>query len=296
MQIYKRRRFLKTALAGTAAACGSAAFASPDPARGERLGVLVDTTVCVGCRHCEWACRVAHNLPGPALSAYTDRTALRKRRRPDPGSLTVINEYENPENKLLPIDVKFQCMHCEQPACVSACIVGAFHQESNGTVLWNSDKCIGCRYCMVACPFQIPTFEFEKALKPNISKCDLCIARTRQGKLPACIDICPVETMIYGPRSELIRIARRRIKRSPDKYIDHIFGEKEVGGTTWMYLAGKDFDTIGFPKLGINPAPGVSEAIQHGIFAYFFPPVALYAMLGGMMWISKRRKEIKEEA
>ncbi len=208
---------------------------------------------------------------------------------------TVVNEYPCVKNPLLPINVKVQCMHCDKPACVSACIVGAINKHDDGSVVWNTDKCIGCRYCMVACPFQVPTFEYEKAIQPEIRKCDFCINRTKLDKLPACIDICPVEAMSYGPRSEIIKLARDKIKRYPDRYINHIYGEHEVGGTSWIYLAGKEFYEIGFPKLSNKAAPGVSEAIQHGIFAYFVPPVMFYSMLGAIMWINKRRKEIEEE-
>jgi Fe-S-cluster-containing dehydrogenase component len=255
----------------------------------------VDTTVCVGCRNCEWACKDAHNLPAGNLDSYEDRKILETKRRPDHTALTVVNEYSPGKNSNLPLDVKVQCMHCDHPACVSACIVGAFEKHENGTVTWDTDMCIGCRYCMAACPFQVPAFEYEKALNPMIMKCDFCFERTKEGKLPACVNICPAEALTYGTRSELVKIARNRIKRNPDRYVDHIFGEYEVGGTSWMYLANKDFAELDFPKLGQKPAPGVSESIQHGIFAYFVPPVSLYALLGGIMWISKRRKELDEE-
>jgi formate dehydrogenase iron-sulfur subunit len=206
-----------------------------------------------------------------------------------------VNEYRNPKNTELPFDVKVQCMHCDHPACVSACIVGALSKEESGAVIWDTDKCIGCRYCMVACPFQIPAFQFRQAIQQEIRKCDFCITRTQAGKLPACVEICPVEALTYGPRIDLIRTARDLIRRSPDRYVNHIFGENEVGGTSWMYLAGREFTELDFPKLGPSPAPGVTEAIQHGIFAYFVPPVALYALLGAMMWITKQRKEEEGE-
>ena len=259
------------------------------------MGVLVDTTVCVGCRNCEWACKDAHNLPAGDIETYEDRKILESKRRPDTTALTVVNEYSHGKNSSLPIDVKVQCMHCDHPACVSACIVGAFTKHENGSVTWDTDKCIGCRYCMAACPFQVPAFEYDKAINPLIMKCDFCFDRTKEGKLPACVSICPVEALTYGKRNELVMIAKERIKRNPDRYVDHVFGETEVGGTSWMYLASKDFVELDFPKLGKNPAPGVSESIQHGIFAYFVPPVSLYALLGGIMWISKRRKELDEE-
>jgi len=139
----------------------------------------------------------------------------------------------------------------------------------------------------VACPFQVPAFEYRAALKPDIVKCDFCSVRRQDGTLPACVEICPVEALTYGPREELVHVARDRTKRYPQRYVSHLFGEYEVGGTGWVYLAGVDFSALQFPKLGNNPAPGISESIQHGIFAYFVPPVALYALLGALMRISK---------
>ena len=259
------------------------------------MGVLVDTTVCIGCRRCEWACKTAHGFHAGDIENYSDQSVFSEMRRPGNNVYTTVNQYENPEKPHLPINVKVQCMHCDHPACVSACIVGAFSKREDGSVIWDTGKCIGCRYCMIACPFQIPTFEYEKALEPDIHKCDFCSDRTKKDILPGCVEICPVEALIYGKRRELIEIAEKRIELYPDKYIDKIYGHTEVGGTSWLYLASKEFEQLDFPKLGINPAPGVSESIQHGIFAYFVPPIALYALLGGVMWISKTRGKKKEE-
>lgn len=289
-----RRNFLKLSTAATAATVISTADLAAGPENiisPDRMGVLVDTTVCVGCRNCEWACKNAHGINAGNLDDYKDRNVFKNMRRPDCSALTVVNEYQNRKNPRLPVNVKVQCMHCDRPACVSACIVGAFSKQSDGRVIWDGGKCIGCRFCMVACPFQVPTFEYEKAIEPRIMKCDFCNERQNAGQLPACIEICPVEALTFGSRNELIRIARQRIKRNPDKYINHIYGELEVGGTSWMYMSNKNFYEMDFPKLHNKTAPGVSEAIQHGIFAYFIPPVMLYALLGSMMWITKRRKE-----
>lgn len=299
MEDNSRRKFLKSFALATTAVIGTTAKpvkAGPkNIIDDDRMGVLVDSTACIGCRKCEWACKSAHNMETPPLESYDDRMVFNQMRRPDHTALTVINEYQGNENSQFPINVKVQCMHCDHPACVSACIVGAFSKEENGSVIWDTDKCIGCRYCMVACPFQIPAFEFEKALKPDIKKCDFCFERTKVGKIPACAEICPMEVLTYGRRKDLIDIAHNKIKNYPDRYINHVFGEQEVGGTSWMYLASKDFQTIGFPKLGKDPAPGVSETIQHGIFAYFVPPIALYALLGGVMWINKNKKHSEDE-
>lgn len=297
MKNLNRRDFLKSAAIGiSVSTLGATSLKGADKTLSEdRIGVLVDTAVCVGCRHCEWACRVAHNLPTSDLETYSDKSIFKNYRRPDKSALTVVNEFKNDNNPLLPVYVKNQCMHCERPACVSACIVGAFSKNEDGSVVWDTDKCIGCRYCMVACQFQIPTYDYDVSIDPQIRKCDFCSERRKNGKIPACVEICPNEVLIFGKRSELLRIAKTRIKRKPDVYVDHIYGEAEIGGTSWMYIASKNFNDLKMPPLSKNPAPGISEAIQHGIFAYFVPPVTLYALLGTLMWITKRRKGDNKE-
>jgi hypothetical protein len=147
---------------------------------------------------------------------------------------------------------------------------------------------------MVACPFQIPAFEYEKAWSPDIKKCDFCFDRTQTGQLPACVEICPMEVLTYGKRSNLLEVAREKIRSYPRRYIDHVLGDQEVGGTSWLYLANRDFIKIGFPELHNKPAAAVTEAIQHGIFAYFISPVALFALLGGVMWFNKNKKYEKQ--
>ncbi len=299
MATQNRRDFLKTATFLSASALSipttHAKASEPEALNENRMGVLVDTTVCIGCRNCEAACKEAHNLPMETSFNINNRDIFKLKRRPDETSLTVVNEYPNPKNKLLPTDVKVQCMHCDHPACVSACIVGAFTKHKNGAVTWDGSKCIGCRYCMVACPFQIPAFEYNKAIQPRIMKCDFCFERQSENKLPACVEICPTEALTFGKRKDLLEIARDRIKRRPERYINYIYGEHEVGGTSWLYLAGQKFSNLDFPVLGTEPAPGVTESIQHGIFAYFIPPIALYALLGGVMWINRRKNSEEEK-
>jgi formate dehydrogenase iron-sulfur subunit len=295
-----RREFLRhSAAAGGCLVAGSACTAQAGPKNSlspDRMGVLVDTTVCVGCRTCEWACKTAHGIPTQPYHTYEDRSVFDRIRRPNHTALTVVNEFPAEDATANSIDVKTQCMHCDHPTCVSACIVGAFSKEDNGSVIWDGDKCIGCRYCMVACPFQVPSFEFDKALQPDIAKCDFCVERTSRGMLPACVDLCPVGAMTYGPRADLIKVAREKMDRYPDRYVHHLYGESEAGGTAWLYMAARDFSSLGFPDVGTRPMPGTTESIQHGIFAYFMPPVMLYALLGALMWITKKRREIEKEA
>jgi len=260
----------------------------------DSFAVLHDTTLCVGCRVCEAACNKVNELP-PPNRPFKDLSVLDTLRRTTSKTYTVVNRFQTESKSPKTIYVKKQCNHCLEPACASACFVRAFKKTPEGAVTYDHTVCVGCRYCMVACPFQVPAFQYDKALNPLIMKCDFCFERTKEGLLPACVSICPVEALTYGVRTDLVKIARERIRRNPDRYVDYIFGEYEVGGTSWMYLANKEFTELDFPKLGEKPAPGVSESIQHGIFAYFVPPVSLYALLGGMMWISKRRKELDKE-
>lgn len=289
MKDLDRRSFIKTAAIGiSAAAIGNRKTkAAGKTLSVDRIGILVDTTVCAGCLHCEMACHNAHFSPSLSTNDFSDPAVFRNYRRPDDKALTVVNEFPNQKNPLLPVYVKIQCMHCEKPACVSACIVGAIKKKEDGSVQWNSDKCIGCRYCMVACQFQMPAYEWEKTIEPDIVKCDLCPERRSKGLLPACVEICPNEALLFGKRSDVLNEAKKRIKRFPERYIDHIYGEHEIGGTSWIYISGKDFGEMKFPVLENEPAPGTSEAIQHGIFAYFVPPVTLFAVLGTLMWVTK---------
>ncbi len=294
-----RREFLKTSAFIGAAAMGVNAVSSSkvkasSPESGapsEHMGVLVDATLCIGCRKCEWVCKGAHDLPQGDFDSYEDRSVFEQMRRPDDAALTIVNEYKSNDPEQNNFDVKIQCMHCEHPACVSACIVGAITKQTKGEVIWDTDKCIGCRYCMVACPFQVPAFEYQKALDPKIMKCDFCFERQEEGKLPACVDICPVGALTFGKRVDLLEEAHRRLKNSPGRYFNYVYGEYEVGGTSWLYIAKEDLSKKVFPKLGTEPAPGVTESIQHGLFAYFVPPVALYALLGGIMYLTKKKEE-----
>ncbi len=293
-----RRDFLKIVTAGTLAATGvkKAAATPVNILSDDRMGVLVDATACIGCRQCEYACKEEHGLPTGNLEDYADRSVFEHERRPDVDALTVVNQYPNVHKDEPPVTLKVQCMHCDHPACVSACIVGAFSKQENGAVIWDESRCIGCRYCMVACPFQIPAFEYNKALEPRIMKCDLCYDnRTSKGLPPACVEACPTEALTFGKRYELVKLAHDKIDNEPDRYFDHVYGEHEVGGTSWLYISGQDFSTLHFPKLGDEPIPGATEPIQHAIFKFFVPPVALYALLGGIMWLGKNKEESEEE-
>ena len=288
-----RRGFFKVMGASGAALAVSSQSAAASVAelkQADDYGCLVDTTLCVGCRKCEEACNERHSLPKPEES-YAEMTVLEKERRMDETSYTVVNKYY-PKNigtltwRTQPTYVKFQCMHCNDPSCVSACIVGALTKQENGSVIYDAKICIGCRYCMVACPFQVPAYEYDHALTPEVRKCTFCYNYVKDGGLPACAQVCPREVMTFGKKADLLDLARWKMKNNPGKYVDHIYGEYEVGGTSWLYLASEPFEDIGFPKLGTDAPPRLTEMIQHGLFKYFAAPIGLYAALGGIMWVT----------
>jgi Fe-S-cluster-containing dehydrogenase component len=284
-----RRSFFKivTTVGASAAAAASPADAWQSRAPSNPYGCLVDLTRCIGCRKCEQACNKVNHLPDPEHS-FEDLTLLDLKRRPDEKSFTVINRYYSGKiderDQLVPTFVKLQCMHCQNPACASACIVGALTKKDGGAVHYDASKCIGCRYCMVACPFEIPAYEYHNPITPRVMKCTFCYERVEHhGKLPGCAEICPVEAITFGRRNKLLKLAKVRIEKNPNTYVDHIYGEHEVGGTCWMYLAGQPFEKLEFISLPNKPMPQLAESIQHALFSYMWSPIVLFGMLGGVM-------------
>lgn len=286
----QRRDFFKFMGATGALITGSgvqAASHKPDFDPNEAVGVLTDFTECIGCRECEWACKDAHNMETPPLESYKDKSVFAEFRRPDEKGYTVVNRFPGKGCGEIDLDVKAQCMHCNDPACVSACIVGALVKQDFGPVTYDAWKCIGCRYCMVACPFEIPAYEYDNALDPLVQKCDMCITRLEAGQVPACVEICPRNAMTFGKRGDLIKLAHEKIAENPDKYIDHVYGEHEIGGTAWMFISCEPFDELKFPKLQEASVVRLPESIQHGIFKYFIPPAMFYGLLGMIMHLNK---------
>ena len=294
-----RRALLKLGLAATSGAADALAAdesqtpKEKSPSSPDYVGVLVDTTLCIGCRKCEEACNRRNHLPRTAES-FSDRDVLRTFRRPTEIAFTVVNRFPgspSPDQAGLPQTYcKVQCMHCLYPSCVSACIVGALTKSPDGAVVYNPTICIGCRYCQIACPFEMPAYEFHEPLKPRVRKCEFCADRAKgTGANPACAASCPTEALVFGRRADLVAMAKDRLKKRPDRYLDHIYGDAEVGGTSWLYLTGRPIQEIGFLKLPDSPPPQLTEAIQHGIFKYGAIPVAFYGLLAGIMWYSHRR-------
>jgi Fe-S-cluster-containing dehydrogenase component len=223
----------------------------------EPMAVLVDTTMCAGCRACEVACAEANGLPEPP-----DEVDFSEERNMSPTQWSVINRYDTDEGKVF---VKRQCMHCLRPACAAACLTKAMQKTPEGPVVWREDKCMGCRFCMISCPFDVPKFEFDSA-NPRILKCGMCWERLEEGEVPACVKSCPFKAITFGPRSEMIEEARRRIYEKPDRYVHHIYGEHEVGGTSWLYLASVPFEQLGFRMdLGTTPYPDLTRGFLYAV-------------------------------
>lgn len=307
-----RRDILKYAGVMSAAAagmCGARRALASEESHGsghgpaispDAKGVLVDLTDCVGCRLCEYACKQNAGFDPGKLESYDDQGVFVQKRRPSPDAFTVVNAWEPVPSAAAtspakPVYTKVNCFHCGHASCVSACIVGALTKEESGAVVYDSWKCIGCRYCMVACPFQIPTYDYDNALTPQVRKCTFCENRTSKGEQPACVKECPRQAMTFGKRSELLALAHEKIKKNPGKYVDHVYGEHEVGGTSWLYLSPVPHEQAGFLKLGTAAPGALTEAIQHGVFKYWIAPVGWYGFLASMYWLTGRRAKLKAE-
>jgi formate dehydrogenase iron-sulfur subunit len=250
------------------------------------FGVLHDISLCVGCRRCEAACNKVNALPRPN-EPFEDLSVLDRERRTEAANYTVVNRYENGGSDK-PQFRKIQCNHCLEPACASVCFVKALKKTKSGAVTYNPDVCVGCRYCMIACPFEIPAYEYNNPITPRVTKCHMCYPRLVEGRLPGCVEACPMEALIFGKREDLLKAARTKISKHPDKYIDHIYGETEMGGTSWLYLSNISFSDVGMREdLGVIPAPQLTSGALSAvpIVAGLWP-----VLLVGIYAVSKRRE------
>ena len=264
MKKIDRRNFLKGGLAGgaaLAATCNATKAHAAGTFGGypDSMGVLVDLTKCVGCRTCEAACNKEQDLPAPDKpfndTSVFDEIKHGQKRRPTEKAYTVVNRYDVAERDGGPVYRKIQCNHCQEPACLTSCFVNAYKKTPEGAVIYDPKVCVGCRTCMVACPFYVPAYSFSSAINPVVRKCIMCYdTRLKIGRPPACVEACPQEVMVFGKRKDLIKLGHQRIQDNPDKYVEHIYGENEVGGTSWMYLSDVPFDQVGFDThLGNEP-------------------------------------------
>jgi len=238
--------------------------------------LLYDSTLCIGCKQCEQGCATQNNLP------YNDSIAAEEFQSAH--KLTAVLTHGDKFMRRL-------CMHCGDPACASVCPVGAFHKTKEGPVVYDVWKCIGCRYCMAACPFSQPKYEWG-SLNPRVRKCIMCPDRVTAGQQTACAEICPTGATKFGERDDLVREAQDRLRQNPSNYVPRIYGLHEVGGTSVLILAGVKVEEFGYPtsaKLGEIPLPEYTGRVMERV-PDFIPVWAL--VLGGIYWISHRRAEV----
>jgi Fe-S-cluster-containing dehydrogenase component len=277
-----RRNVLKGIATAGAAGAAAAVAGTAEAREGFKLaaddvGMLFDSTLCVGCRACQTACKVRNSLAtddrqsqGGVYDAPLDLNGNTK------------NVIKIAQDGQASTYMKMQCMHCVDPACVSVCMAGALHKVAGGITAYTA-TCVGCRYCQIGCPFNVPKYEWQKALPitedPKIVKCELC-RHDKRG--PACCEVCPRGAVIYGKRADLLLEAKRRLAASPGKYFqDRVYGEQDGGGTNVLYLSPKEvsFAALGLPTLPDEPLPALSENVQHTTYKWGLAPIALYTAL-----------------
>jgi formate dehydrogenase iron-sulfur subunit len=241
-------------------------------------GILIDVTKCTACEKCVAACTANKGLD--PWQADRDRAV----------TADGLSEYRL-STVLKVADGRFarkSCMHCLEPSCVSACIVGGLTKTPEGPVVYDRDKCIGCRYCMLACPFHVPRYEWDKTV-PYMVKCDMCSDRLSRNQPPACVEACPQKALTFGDRDQLLNHARSLIRQNPDRYRQHIWGEKEFSGTSVMYVSDVDLAALGWPAHGAAAIPSLTEPLIHKTP---FIGLGVATALLGLNWIIKRRDEL----
>lgn len=235
---------------------------------GNTKAILIDIKRCIGCQSCERACQEIHGFPQEHPARLSDV------------ALTFVDQKQDKF-------VRRMCLHCEEPACASACLVGALKKSALGPVTYDASKCMGCRYCMIACPQGVPKYQWSK-LAPYMKKCDMCVDRIKRGGQPACVEACPVQASVFGEREALLTEAWNRI-RNDKGYVPRIYGSEEFGGTSVMYVTDTPFEELGFvkPPIGNQPLPTLSTAALSES-----PTVVLVggSMLSALYWITQRRK------
>jgi Fe-S-cluster-containing dehydrogenase component len=260
-------------------------------------GILTDVTKCIGCERCVEACVKVNELPPDLPAKYKFDDGLNGDR------YTSIVEIAGPEEGTWRA-VRRQCMHCADPTCRASCLVGAFTRNPDGAIVYDADKCIGCRYCMLACPFHIPRYQYDKQL-PYVSKCQMNEDCRVDGGHPACVTACPCEATVFGPRDKLIEEAKRRIAAEPDKYVDHIWGENEFSGTQVLYISDVPlWKTLRIPDAAELEKRAVGSLSHHSIPHLMhgwvmFTPIQFFGVasaLGGYAFLKRRQQLMAETA
>ncbi|HVO64575.1 MAG TPA: hydrogenase 2 operon protein HybA [Terriglobales bacterium] len=287
-----RRQLLKGIVGAGGAVVGglaTSAVAEEHPehpvAPPDAVAMLYDSTVCTGCRACMTACSEANGLPPDTVGGVPPDTSLTSGLWDIPEDLNsktknIIKLYRETDGTDFAF-VKRQCMHCLDPACATGCPFGALKKNQWGAVTWNSSLCIGCRYCEVSCPFDVPKFEWDK-WNPKIVKCEFCFdQRLKKNQEPACTAVCPTGAVIFGKRDGLLAKAKERIADAPNKYFENrVYGEHEAGGTQVLYLSSVAFEKIGLPKLGSTSLGHYATKVTSVIYKWLSAPILMAGLLG----------------
>jgi formate dehydrogenase iron-sulfur subunit len=259
-------------------------------------GLLIDTTRCIGCRGCQVACKSWNELPAEKTS-FSDSGSNPRYLDANNFTRVLFRESTAPGGAVRWSFVKRQCMHCLEPACASACPVGALVKLDDGPVVYRDDRCIGCRYCMLACPFQIPKYEWGSRV-PYVRKCTLCADRLALGKEPACVATCAGGALLFGDRDKLLAEAHRRIESKPGHYAPEVYGEKSAGGTSVLYLAAIPLQELGLENRGFRTDLGeasLGQGTQAWMSKVPWIAVAAGVVSAGLFQLNRRRDEVKKQ-
>lgn len=275
--------------AGTALAAGGVTRFTGYPGR---KGLLHDSTLCVGCRSCELACTRANDLPPPE-PALGDARVFDVTRRVSDRLYTVVNRYRPAEGNRPAVFRKHQCMHCSEPCCASVCFVGAFTKTREGPVYYDESLCVGCRYCVFACPYYALAYEYDRPVSARVVRCTMCYDHATGRANPRCAQACPTGAILFGERAELLLVARERMRQSPGRYYPEIFGEWEFAGTSWLTLTGMSPSQVGLlENVTHQPLPDLTTSFLSlaPLVAAIFP-----GLLAGFYAFTKRKERLHED-
>lgn len=234
-----RRKFLQ--ISGFMAA-GSlvTGLVSPGTAQGQERAIpgvkdkamLNDSSRCIGCLSCVVACKKTNKLPD--APKYSPQTG---------GNTWTTVKAIRQENRV--INTKFQCMHCTEASCISACPTGAAFKREDGIVLIDQETCVGCGYCVVACPFNVPGKSNETG---TARKCTFCQERMEKGQITACAEACPAGAILFGDSAELLAVAEQRAEYLKSNGLSNatVYGENELGGLKVFYVLPEKPEITGF--------------------------------------------------